>query len=144
MLCQRNIRMSSKTLFILGQGYANCKFFSNPDFSYTVYPRSNMIYFNGADELLLYTISIEYCELGMCPSMVSQCISCSENLFTEVAWNGYSFQMIRFNVIFHVRMLSLLSTNFAQISKSTCTSVTILAFLHQRFHLFIKLSKIHR
>ena len=37
MICQRNIRMSSQTLFILGQGCANCKFFSNPD-DYTLFP----------------------------------------------------------------------------------------------------------
>ena len=127
MICQRNIRMSSQTFFILGQGYANCMFFSNPDF-FTVYPRSTVFYIDAADELLIYKISIEYFELGMCPTMFSQCISCSESLFTEVAWNGYSFQMIRFNVIFYVRMLSLLSTNFAHISKGCTSVITILAF----------------
>ena len=78
----------------------------------------------------------------ICGCMLSQCTSCSESLFTEVAWNDDVIQVIEFNVIFYVVGESLLSTYFAQRSKAT-TLITILAFLHQRFHLFIKLSKIH-
>ena len=75
--------------------------------------------------------------------MLSQCLPCSKSLFAEVAWNEDAFQMIGFDVIFYVSTLSLLSTYFAHKSKLT-SAITILAFLHQRFHLFIKLSQIHR
>ena len=46
-------------------------------------------------------------------------MSVPESLFAEVAWNDNSYQMIGFNVIFYVSIMSLFSTHFAQISEST-------------------------
>ena len=74
--------------------------------------------------------------------MFSETISAPESLFTDVAWKDNSFQMIGFNVIFDVIISPLLSTHFAKISKSTPIAQVVMAFLHHRFHPFLKLYKI--
>ena len=59
----------------------------------------------------------------------------AEGLLAEVAWNDDSFKVICFNDM----IPALLSTHFAQISKSTSVAEVVLTFLHHRSNLFLKL-----
>ena len=63
----------------------------------------------------------------------------AEGVLAEVAWNDNSFKVICFNVIFNDMISALLSTHFAQISKSTSVAEVVLTFLHRRSNPFIKL-----
>ena len=83
-------------------------------------------------------------------------ISFPVGLFTEVAGNGDSFQVIQFYVVLYFCVFALLSTHCAHVSSpcppfpfpccplpsQQCSLCLILTFLHQGFHLIINRLKI--
>ena len=80
----------------------------------------------------------------ICTFVFSQWISWPESPFTDVARDRDPFQMVWFNVISNANSMSFLSTHFASFSSLFSTWNQVLAFLHHRFHLFVKLLDISK
>ena len=76
--------------------------------------------------------------------MRPQRISRPESFVAEVAGDDNSFKVICFNVIFYVRTMAFLSTDFANKGWLTPIANFVLTFLHHRFHPFFKFFKIPR
>ena len=76
--------------------------------------------------------------------MVPQSFSGPECFIAEVAGDDDSFKMVCFNVIFYVLAPPFLSTNFAQMSKTSSIHNFVLASPHQRHHPCFNFLKVAR
>ena len=80
--------------------------------------------------------------------MTSQLVPRSESLVTKATRKKNPLQVVRFNVVSDVHCLTFLSTQLASVSSSLVFHFSkcdyLAAFLHHRFHLFIKLLQVSR
>ena len=76
--------------------------------------------------------------------MFPKTISRPESFIAEVAGDDDSFKMVCFNVIFYVLAPPFLSTNFAQMSKTSSIHNFVLASLHQRHNHCFNFLKVAR
>ena len=79
---------------------------------------------------------VKFCHFS---SVHPQRVSRLECLVTSIARNTNLLQVIRLNVIFYGHSFSFFSTDLACIRSSFSTQDKVLAFLHHRFHLEVKI-----